>query len=134
MKNQTQTQSELAADLRVELEQFTGSVNFYRWSALFPQHLLTDGAHYLAEKAGAFWLMDAIASWQTHANVRAEPFQVWTLTRHAAHWQLVADDGNGRTLAAQRIKHSDFPLESVRLFACRHDYLRGITILLPSEY
>jgi len=41
------------------LAQFTGSEKYYRISR---RHLLTDGTKYLAEKAGCFWMMDAIAS------------------------------------------------------------------------
>ncbi len=50
--------------LDLDLSGFTGTDHYYRWSSLFRNCLLTDGTHYLAETAGAYWLMDAIASHQ----------------------------------------------------------------------
>ena len=43
-----------------DLAQFTGTERYYR---LNRKCLLTDGTKYLAEAAGAFWLMDAAASY-----------------------------------------------------------------------
>jgi hypothetical protein len=129
----TQANLEQAADLEVELQQFTGSEQFRRWSVLFPRDILTDGAHYLAQKASAFWLMDLIASWQHKPQLRAEAFQTWTLTRTGDNWLAVCDDGNGNVITRQRIEYSDFPLPTFKLFAVRNER-RGITIMLPSEY
>ena len=42
-----------------QLAHFTGTTAYYRISN---RHLLTDGTKYLAEAAGAYWLMDAAAS------------------------------------------------------------------------
>ena len=42
-----------------QLALFTGTQHYYR---LARKHLLTDGTKYLADAAGAYWLMDAIAS------------------------------------------------------------------------
>jgi hypothetical protein len=50
-----------------DLAGFTGTTKWHRWSPLFPKMVMTDGALYVAENAGkhgAFWLMDAIASYQ----------------------------------------------------------------------
>lgn len=38
-----------------------------------------DGVKYMADEAGAYWLLDIIASYQTDAKIRREPFQVWEL-------------------------------------------------------
>lgn len=46
--------------------------------------------------------------------------------------ELVIDDGNGNVLAKQHIRYTDFPLDSMRLYACWGEE-RWI-ILLPSEY
>ncbi|MFM7008029.1 MAG: DUF6876 family protein, partial [Betaproteobacteria bacterium] len=43
-----------------QLTQFTGTERYHR---LNRKCLLTDGTKYLAEAAGAFWLMDAAASY-----------------------------------------------------------------------
>jgi hypothetical protein len=46
------------------LEQFTGTTQYYQAGMSFMNTNMTDGAHYVAEQAGAYWLMDAIASYQ----------------------------------------------------------------------
>jgi len=45
----------------IDLSQFYGSENLYRWNFL-TKSVLTDGTKYLAEVAGAYWLFDAIDS------------------------------------------------------------------------
>ena len=42
-----------------QLAHFTGTQRYYRITL---RHLLTDGTKYVAEAAGAFWMMDAVAS------------------------------------------------------------------------
>jgi hypothetical protein len=65
----SQTQCALHADWTADmgkkfdpaaLAQFTGTERYYRINR---KCLLTDGTRYLAEEAGAFWLMDAAASY-----------------------------------------------------------------------
>lgn len=119
------------------LAQFHGSDQWHKWSALFHRDLLTDGALFVAEECGAYWLMDAIASWQCDKKVRGEEFQVWHLTKDPAkggeHWLLMADDGNDNQIARQVIEYSDFPLDAMRLYAVRNE-LGGVTIMVPGEY
>ena len=43
-----------------ELAKFTGSEHWYR-HALNRKVLFTDGAKYVADRAGAYWLLDEIA-------------------------------------------------------------------------
>lgn len=121
------------ADIKLALATFTGSGTFSKWSFLFPRHVLTEGAEFVAHECQAFWLMDLIASWQTKSTVRAEEFQVWKLAKVGAKWLATAEDGNGKQIAKQSIPFSDFPLDEITLWAARNE-LGGITILLPSEY
>ena len=108
-----------------ELNQFTGSENWYKhWLGI----LYTDGVKFLAEKAGAYWLIDAIASYQK--SLKHVSFQMWTLRvkeDHSAVLQM-QEDSNTPPLVEQYIEYSDFPLESIRLF-----FIDGV-LLLPSEY
>jgi hypothetical protein len=98
---------------------------------MFPSFVLTDGAQYVAEQAGAYWLMDLIGSYQ-YPLLPEEPFQVWVLTAQGKKGKVVADDGNGRILVSQEIPYTDFPLEQIKLYAIYDgSYL---VILLPSEY
>lgn len=121
MTNKTLTESDLS--------QFTGSENWYR-HGINRAVLYTDGARYVAEHGGAYWLLDAIAIAQAHVKaVAAEEFQVWTLkvnTDHSA--QLTCEDGNGNAVHEQKLKFTDFPLPEVKFFYCNN------VIHLPSEY
>jgi hypothetical protein len=113
-----------------DLVQFTGSENWYR-HGLNRDILYTDGAQYVAEAGGAYWLLDEIALANRYERrVKAEEFQVWTLTRNSTGNGATLDcgNGNGNTVYSKRIEFTDFPLEAVKL------YCECGTILLPSEH
>ena len=119
--------------LAAELEQFIGGGDqFQHWMS--PRFRYTEGVKYLAEKAGAYWLIDLCFSWQTKAKVRREPFQVWTLTLtpevkgFMARAECRGDSPPAPVLAAQRIPYTDFPLKSIKLYLCD-----GV-LMLPIEY
>lgn len=105
-----------------ELGQFHGTENHYEhWAGRI---LFTDGVHYVAEKAGAYWLIDAIVSYR-----RKEPFQIWELNKHEGKAVLtMREDTNEPVLVQQKFRYIDFPLDSIRL------YLVGGVLMLPSEY
>ena len=111
-----------------DLSEFTGSENWYR-HGLNRDVLFTDGAKYVADQGGAYWLLDEIALAQRYQKaVAAEEFQVWTLTvkddRTAA---LTCEDGNGRTVFTKAIAFTDFPVPEITL------WFENNTIYLPSE-
>jgi len=129
----TETDNIIKTALETNLPHFSGSETFSRWSILFPKFYLTEGAKYLAETAGAYWLMDVIASWQHKQAVRVETFQVWTMTVKANHEaRIVCDDGNGNKLAVQIIPYTDFPFNWFKLYFCNQG--SESIILLPGEY
>lgn len=111
-----------------DLAQFTGSACWYR-HPLYPSITYTDGAQYVAEAGGAYWLLDAIVSHQHEPRVRSREFQVWTLRvaqdRSAV---LTWEDGDHGVLASQAIAFTDFPLPEITL------WLQNDVIFLPSEY
>jgi len=109
------------------LAQFCGTTNYYlHWTR---KYRYTDGVHYLAENAGAYWLIDAVVSHQVTPSVKVETFQAWKLQRNDDDtWTLSATDGNDRFIAVQQIEYSDFPLHSIELF------LTDRCVMLPSEY
>lgn len=117
-----------AREIENQLGNFYGTQAYHRWSGLFPSYVLTDGAKFLADAAGAYWLMDAIASWQTNRDVRKEGFQKWTLTAKKATATLICNDGNGHNIVGQKIGYTDFPLDEIVLY-----FIDGV-ILLPGEY
>ena len=110
-----------------DLAQFTGSEQWYR-HGLVRKVLYTDGARYVAETAGAYWLLDEIAFAQAEPTVSAEEFQFWKLAVTDSKAVLTCDDGNGTIVFTKRIEFTDFPLDEIRF------YFTDNTILLPSEY
>lgn len=112
-----------------DLLQFTGTECLYR-HALVRGIVYTDGARHVAMTGGAYWLLDALALAQTLPAIKAEPFQVWTLTVNLEQRSaiLVCDDGNRRVILRKEITYTDFPLDEMTL------YVTDNTILLPSEY
>jgi len=112
-----------------ELAQFTGTEHWYR-HALVPSLLYTDGVRYVAETAGAYWLLDAIAlAQQAYPNVAAEPFQLWRLSvAQDSSATLCCEDGNGESVHRETVSWTDFPSEGIRF------YLTDDVLMLPSEY
>lgn len=115
------------AKLLASLAMHTGSECVFRhWTGRL---VYTEGVEDLAQQAGAYWLIDLVASWTIDGAMRDEEFVVWNLTVNAVRTAVaVADDGNGRELARQDIEYTDFPLDEIKL------YLIDGTLLLPSEY
>ena len=111
------------------LAQFTGSQNFYRHS-LVREVLYTEGVQYVADAAGAHWLLDEIALAQRNIiPVNREDFQVWDLKVDAAQaGVLTCGDGNGLEVYSKHIEFTDFPEPGIRF------YYANWVIHLPSEY
>ncbi|MFM6191146.1 DUF6876 family protein [Planktothrix sp.] len=128
-----------------DLSQFTGTETWYRH---FTGLLYTDGIQYLAEQAEAYWLIDAIASYQ-HQLKRDEYlayFQVWVLSvageGERKYPFLLPEDGYKAVLTCwpdtpkegvksaviQQIEYTDFPLIELKL------YVSDDVLMLPSEY
>ena len=121
---QTITSEQLEADMR----QFTGTEHWYR-HPLYRAFCYTDGVKYLAEAAGAYWLIDTILACQLDPRVEKEYFQFWTLTVNADRSAvLTCTDGNDTAVYRQEYGFTDFPLKTQKL------YLTNNVLLLPSEY
>src|ERR1700744_1247621 len=100
-----------------DLRQFTGSEPWYR-HGINRRVVFTDGAKYVADTGGAYWLLDEIALIQPYDKaIAAEEFPVWGLKV-----------GNDRTVFTKAIEYTDFPLPEITL------YFQNNTIFLPSEY
>ena len=111
-----------------DLAHFTGSERWYRHN-LVRGVLYTDGAQYVAEHGGAYWLLDEIAFGQAKPKIAAEGFQVWTLIVHPDQTaKLTCDDGNGRVVFTKKILYTDFVLDKIQFY-----FANGI-IHLPGEY
>src|SRR5271165_5600602 len=112
-----------------DLAQFTGSENWYR-HGINRNVLYTDGAQHVAERGGAYWLLDEIAIIQPYNKaVAAEEFQVWRLSVRLDHsGTLTCDDGNGRIVFTKEIPYTDFPLADITLWFANN------VIYLPTEH
>jgi predicted thioredoxin/glutaredoxin len=118
-----------------DLTGFTGSSEFYQHS-LVRGVVYTEGVQALAEGAGAYWLIDKIATNQFTLAVAGEEFQVWILARSTSGdtWILQCEDGNDNVVYRESIEYSDFPIEpgkNFKLWCVRGEQM---TIMLPSEY
>ncbi len=111
-----------------DLQQFTGTEEYYRHS-IARNVMYTDGIKYLAETAGAYWLIDEIALAQLFsATVRREEFQVWKLKVTGSRAVLSLEDGNGNKVGRNKhITFTDFPLPEITIW-----FENGV-IMLPSE-
>jgi hypothetical protein len=133
-----------AAELRAGMAHMTGTTTWTRYSPMFRQLLLTDGAKFLAEKAEAYWLMDAIGSHiftNRKLSPQAEPIQFWAFKQDAGkrgHRLWVTDGGKDdnepKVIAEQWIEYTDFPLDEIKFYAAWDGGLNAFVLMLPSEY
>lgn len=153
MANEKKSPEEITAGLA----QFTGTEQYHRISPIHSDLVVTDGVKYLCDAAGAYWLIDVIASWQRRA--RRDPalrdMQFWTLTvetrwTHEDFCPVKDADTPccGKTLSrcgvvrcwrdegdrafSQRIPYTDFPLPEVKIWVQRGE--SAYVAMLPGEY
>ncbi len=114
---------------RNDLNQFSGTGEHYKhWLKVFTY---TDGVKYLADRANAHWLIDAIASHQPPLlrDEMLKEFQIWRLiVNEDKTAKLVCERDTEDVVLTQDIPFTDFPLLEVKLF------LVARVLMLPSEY
>lgn len=125
-----------------DLNGFTGTDNWYRH---FGGVTYTDGVKFLAEKAQAYWLIDAIASYQKESEIVHNPMlrdmQFWKLSVKDKKATLTCVEDSGLDpVITQEIEYTDFPLEEVDIWVERSGVPgRGgrleesMVMMLPSE-
>ncbi len=112
-----------------DLQQFTGTENYYRSSIFSKNFTHTDGVNYLVKEGRCYWLLDEIVNHNiTMAKVRKEGFQVWKLAKKNSSAVLTMEDGNGNVIRKKKIGYTDFPLDEITIY-----HIGGVT-LLTSEY
>lgn len=124
-----------------ELNQFTGDLERFRhWCN---RHVIyTPGVRFLAERGGAYWLLDAIASYfgtprmdrAIEADPRLVELQFWRLDVHSDDTAVLSAraDADEEPFITQSIPFTDFPLKFVDIWAG----FDGVhwTLYLPSEH
>jgi hypothetical protein len=124
-----------------ELQHFTGDVERWR-HPLYRMVIYTPGVRHLAERAGAYWLIDAIASWLPSSQFRAA-IQRNSRIGDIHFWKLAVRDDRSAVLTAaadsgeepfiqQTIEFTDFPLTKIDIY-CAFDG-EYWTLMLPSEH
>ena len=103
---------------------FTGTEHFYKHWLGF---VYTDGVKAMADKYGAYWLIDVIASYQS--KLKKAEFQIWEIEASEGKAVVIMkEDTDRKPLVRQEIKYTTFPSGTFKL------WLSNGTLLLPSEY
>lgn len=118
-----------AQELQTALAHFSGTEEYHRhWLGL----RMTDGVKFLADNAGAHWLVDAIASHQPEAmrDPMLKEMQFWTLKVNADDRSaiLTCERDTDDVAITQEISYTDFPLDKARI------WLSNRVMMLPNEY
>jgi hypothetical protein len=126
----------------MDLAHFTGSEQFYR-HPIFRKVVYTEGVQYLAEKAGAYWLVDAIASHLALMGGERPGQSLAEASDGMLFWKLEKRPDSSCTLSArkdcglpalveQEIEYTDFPLDFVEIWTGFDGSYW--TLYLPSEH
>ncbi len=118
-------------EIQKTLTNFSSSENYYR-------HILggfsyTDGVQYVAQNCKAYWLIDAIASYQYKRQIKRnedlQSFQIWKLQVNQDKSAILSlERDTNQVILTQKIPYTDFPLPEIRF------YLADKVLLLPTEY
>ena len=111
----------------IDLSQFYGTEKYHKTFIFNPKLVHTDGVQYFADQAGAFWLLDIIAT-EVYPLTKPYPFMVITMTVGGKQGKLVVDDGDDNWIYQKNIEFTDCPDGEYRF------YLIGDVLMLPSEY
>jgi hypothetical protein len=125
------------------LSGFTGTSTYYpHWTGRL---VYTDGVQYLAEEGKAYWLLDAIASYQADPRIKNNPMlsniQFWKLEVRDNKGVLTCIEDLGRKpVIVQNIEYTDFPLDEIEVWVERgcfpsseEDLVEAMVAYLPSE-
>ena len=126
---------------KADLVGFSGDLERYR-HPLNPRVIYTPGVQFLAERGKCYWLLDAIASYFGSREMnqamkhddRVRWLQFWRLDvwdDRSALLSACADSGV-KPFITQEIQYTDFPLDSVEIWAGFDGKLW--TLYLPSEH
>ena len=110
-------------EIEIILAHQIGTEQYYKSQYFNFQY--TDGVKAMWESCDSYWLLQLIGSYR-----RTEPFQVWELITFKDNTAVLTmkEDSNLPHKVSKKIRFTDFPLESIKL------YLIDGILLLPSEY
>ena len=115
-----------------ELRNFYGTEDYHRTNHGL---LLTDGVKFLADTAGAYWLLDMVWSYLPVLRKSRDTFFVvrYAGTPGASGLFSITDDiPPNQTYAAQTVEYTDFPLDEIVLYLSATE--EEFVLMLRSEY
>ncbi len=115
-------------DLQTNLTQFMGTECYYR---IAPKFLITDGVKYLADTAGAYWLIDAAVSHLVQLGT-GDWFVLVRLVVNGSAALLTLEDGNGNLHRKLTIPYTDLTAHLQVLYACCDG--QHWVLMLTAEY
>lgn len=113
--------------MTINLSGFTGTEQYHKTFLFNPNLVHTDGVQYFADQAGAFWLLDIIAT-EIYPFTSQHDFLAITMDVKDKKAKLVVDDGNDNWIFQKNIDFTDCPDGEYRF------WLTGNVLMLPSEY
>ncbi len=114
------------AELQTELRQHYGTENWYKHPLSLTMKY-TEGVRAFAQAAGAYWLLDIIAT-EVMPLTKTEDFLSVELIVTGSTAKLFVDDGNSAILFIKKIPFTDCPEGEWKF------YLTDNVLMLPSEY
>lgn len=118
-----------AQELLAALPHFTGTEQWYYLPQFGRRYTYTDGIKFLAENAGAYWMIDYVLARQPFFENKRASFQVWKFRKDEDDgFTFTVEDGNGNKLAQYTELYTDFPLDEFEFWVVNN------VILLKSEY
>lgn len=116
-----------------DLANYYGTLGYlrHRIVPVGPGLLLTDGARYVAEEAGAYWLMDKVLLNAKDWLLEGDGFCSVELLVKDSKGKLIVEDGDGGLLHDEDIEYTDFPEPGIRFFL--QDGSEPV-LMLQSEY
>jgi hypothetical protein len=138
-----------AIEITQGMRNFYGTEGYTRLSPLHGSLVCTDGIVWLAQQANCFWLIDAIASYQSKCkkDESLRDIQFWTLTVHPkveapialqpkqGMATLVCERDSNDVAIKQEIEYTDFPLSEIKIFV-EYGEVNGkpvMVCMLPGE-
>ena len=115
-------------NIESNLSYFSGTEQWHRLT--FLPVLGSDGVKYLAEKAEAFWLIDAIAAHLPAVKATGDRMATVKLLKRKHDWLLTLETLD-KTIS-QEIEYSDFQFNEITLYLCDNGF--SWCLLLPNEY
>ena len=117
-------------EIQNALANFYGTMQYYKFSLVCPDLVLTDGAEFVAKECEAYWLMDLIASYQAECakDEQLKYMQFWTLKVTDGTGVVTCERDSNDIAFRQEIPYTDFPLDEIKLYCTNN------VIMLTSEY